>query len=391
MKPRIVVSGVNLVDFGPLNVLRDALSTLVTACGDRYEIVALVSREAAVGVPGVTYLEFPKVKGSWLRRLRFEYIESMAISRSGKPVLWIAMHDMTPRVDCKRQLVYCHNPSPFYRFSLKETLLDPKFGLFTVFYRFLYGIFIHRNFLIVVQQDWIRKEFEKRYGLQNVFVAHPAQATNRVENSEKKSSVMPFRFFYPAFPRTFKNHELILSAVKLLEERGLKDFEVLLTVDAASNRCGADLVRRFGELRSVRWLGSLSHAQVYELYESSSCLLFPSKLETWGLPLTEFKMTQKPILAADLPYAHETIGTYGSVEFFDVKNPDALANLMEEAISGTLKWHAVHAEPIPQPFAEDWPSLWQHVVQAIKAEECGVGVPPGPPDCSPSSTRSLNA
>jgi len=32
-----------------------------------------------------------------------------------------------------------------------------------------------------------------------------------------------------------------------------------------------------------------------------------------GMPITEFKATGKPILAADLPYAHETIGEYGQV------------------------------------------------------------------------------
>ena len=369
MKPRIVISGVNLVDLGPLAIFRQALSTLVIACGEQYDIVALVQREAALAIPGVTYMEFPDVKGSWLKRLHFEYFQSLQISRSLQPVLWIAMHDITPRVECGQQFVYCHNPSPFYRFNLRETFLDPKFGMFTIFYRFLYGLFLHSNAGVIVQQDWIRSEFKKRYGVKNVLVAHPALAIGKVPDLTTQASAAPYRFFYPAFPRTFKNHELILSAVKLLEERGVTNFEVLLTVDAGSNRCGAGLAHRYSTLRNVRWLGALPQAQVYDLYSKSSCLLFPSRLETWGLPLTEFKTTGKPVLAADLPYAHETVGTYGPVEFFDVDDPAALANLMQKAIEGTLKWRTVRANPIQQPFARDWLALWGLIVPEIPAEQ----------------------
>jgi glycosyltransferase involved in cell wall biosynthesis len=378
VKPRIVISGVNLIDFGPLAIFREALSTLVMACGGSCEIVALVQRETALAIPGVTYMEFPDVKGSWRKRLHFEYFQSLQISRSLQPIVWIAMHDITPRVECKQQFVYCHNPSPFYRFSLREASLDPKFGMFTIFYRFLYGIFLHRNAGIIVQQDWIRKEFEKRYGVTNVLVAHPALMIAKVRESPSQVSVTPYRFLYPAFPRTFKNHELILSAAKLLEDRGVEDFEVLLTVDGASNRCGAGLIRRYSTLRSVKWLGSLSQAQVHEMYGKSSCLLFPSKLETWGLPLTEFKATGKPVLAADLPYAHETIGTYGPVEFFDIDHPEALADLMEKAINGTLKWRTVCAKPIHQPFAKDWLALWKLLLPEIAVEvpDCPPNVPP---------------
>jgi glycosyltransferase involved in cell wall biosynthesis len=369
VKPKIVISGVNLVDLGPLAIFREALGSLVQACGDRYEIVALVHREAALGTAGVTYFEFPGIKGSWFKRLYFEYIKSFQISGKLHPDLWIALHDITPRVRCKLQLVYCHNPSPFYRFNLRETLLDPKFGMFTLFYRFLYGLFLGRNAAVIVQQEWIRKEFEARYGIRNVVVAHPASITANAPEPDVQAARTPFRFFYPAFSRTFKNHELILSAVKLLEERSVGNFEVWLTVSPASNRCGADLFYRYGDLRSVRWLGSLSREQVHALYEKTSCLLFPSKLETWGLPLTEFKATGKPMLAANLPYAHETVGTYGSVEFFDVNDPKALADLMTQAIQGTLEWQSVLADPIQQPFAEDWFALWRLLVPEISSGE----------------------
>ncbi len=360
MKPTIVVSGVNLVEMGPLSVFRDALSSLVADTAGRYHIVALVHRRDLLNVPDVTYLEYPHIKAKWLRRIRFEYFECLKLSQRLKPILWIAMHDMTPRVHCPRQAVYCHNPSPFYRFSLREAILDPSFGMFMVFYRFLYRVFLHRNTAVIVQQDWIRDAFRKQYGAKNVIVAQPTvDISAKIASAPAHNADGIYRFVYPALSRTFKNHELLLRAVRLLEQRGVKGFELVLTVDASSNRCGAELFRRFGGLRSVRWLGSVSRDTVYELYGQSDCLLFPSKLETWGLPLTEFKATGKPILAVDLPYAHETIGTYGKVAFFDARDAEALAAMMEEVMHGTLKLQSINAAPIAEPYAKDWAALWK--------------------------------
>ena len=96
MKPRIVLSGVNFVEAGPLSIFQDALEALAGNFLDRYEVVALVHSKALFLTSGITYLEFPAIKSSWLRRLRFEYRDCRALSRELKPHLWLAMHDITP-------------------------------------------------------------------------------------------------------------------------------------------------------------------------------------------------------------------------------------------------------------------------------------------------------
>ena len=363
MKPRIVVSGVNLVDFGPLTVLGEALKTLVEVCADHYEIVALVHKASLIEVPDVTYEEFPAIKNSWLRRLKFEYIDSRKISLRLKPVLWIAMHDITPRVVCERQVVYCHNPAPFYRFDIREAILDPKFGMFVLFYRFLYGLFLQRNEAVIVQQQWIRREFERIYHAKHVIVATPAVAAAAMPPPSCGGSAnTPYRFFYPAFARTFKNHELLLEAAAMLERSGSRPFELLLTIDASTNRFSAGLFHKYRGLTSVHWLGSISRDRVNELYAESNCLLFPSKLETWGLPISEFQHTGKPILAVNLPYAYETVSTYDKVAFFDAHDATALAKLMEKVLNGVQVWQAVESQSATEPYAPNWQALWRMLI-----------------------------
>ena len=65
-------------------------------------------------------------------------------------------------------------------------------------------------------------------------------------------------------------------------------------------------------------------------------MIFPSKLETWGLPITEYKLFNKPIIAADLPYAHETIGDYKKVIFFKHENKEMLAKFMTNILEDNL-------------------------------------------------------
>jgi glycosyltransferase involved in cell wall biosynthesis len=359
VKPKIALSAVNLVNLGPLAVVKEAVASLAENYSDRYEIVALVHRRALFDTPNVTYLEFPKIKGSWVRRLWFEYHQLKQISSELQPKLWLSMHDMTANVVAPRQAVYCHNPSPFYRFRSSEALFDWKFGMFTLLYRFLYRINIHSNQFVIVQQDWIRNEFQRLYGVKNVIVAQPRfPRACPIVNIPRMEST-PYRFFFPAFPRTFKNPELLLSAARILENSGFHDFELWLTFDASVNKFGASLLRKFGELRTVRWLGVIPRNRVFELYGEADCLLFPSKLETWGLPITEFKSTGKPMMVADLPYAHETVGTYSQVAFFNTEEPEQLAALMKRAASGEAPFASASREDIAQPFSRNWSELWK--------------------------------
>jgi glycosyltransferase involved in cell wall biosynthesis len=363
VKPRIIVSAVNLTEMGPLAVFQDALESLSRYSNGRYEVIALVHRRELLNVLNVTYLEFPDIKPSWSKRLIFEFWTSKRISKRIQPKLWLSMDNVTPRVVAEVQAVYCHNPSPFYKFHLHDIFLDWKFGFFTLFFRYLYAINIQSNDHVIVQQDWIRRKFEQFYRVKNVIVAHPDVYVPEIsQGSRKRCAGEPYRFFYPAFPRTFKNMEIILHAARLLEQEGFHDFELWLTFDGSVNRYAAEMAMQFSDLKSVRWLGLLPRTRIFELYEKADCLLFPSKLETWGLPITEFKTTGKPILAANLPYAHETVGSYEHVAFFNPENAEKLADIMKSAASNEPVFAAVAEKAIAAPSSKNWVELWSLIV-----------------------------
>jgi glycosyltransferase involved in cell wall biosynthesis len=76
-----------------------------------------------------------------------------------------------------------------------------------------------------------------------------------------------------------------------------------------------------------RWgfqpLGYLSGEQLWHHYARAHALIFPSIVETVGLPLVEAMQAGLPILAADRPYAREVCGA--AALYFDPNDPTSLA------------------------------------------------------------------
>jgi glycosyltransferase involved in cell wall biosynthesis len=361
MKPKIVISAVNLTEMGTLSILKDCLTYMAAELSDHYEIVALVHKKSLFDIPGIRYYEFPRIKRSWLRRVYYEYFGFKSLSKELRAFLWFSLYDMSANVVARRRAVYCHNPAPFYPLKVGEVFVDPKFALFNWFYIYLYGINIKSNDFVIVQQQWLREEFKRRFGNLNIVVAQPAwdqkttpASTPNLNSSSRKSTT----FFYPSFPRMHKNMEVIGLAAEILIKRGISDFTVYLTMSGTENRYATKVVKRFGHLKQIKFLGLLSRQQVYEYYSKVDCLIFPSKLETWGLPITEFQQFNKPMLVADCKYAAETIGGYGKAAFFKPDDPLTLADQMERTVQGRLTFTERQPVDVASPFSRSWRELF---------------------------------
>ena len=92
-------------------------------------------------------------------------------------------------------------------------------------------------------------------------------------------------------------------------------------------------------------------------YADIDCLLFPSKLETWGMPISEAKAAGLPIIAADMPYAREAVGNWPAARFVDANDPAALAAQLMAATRGETVFEPVTCDMPTDPFARDWASL----------------------------------
>jgi len=363
----IVVSAVNLRKGGTLTILRDCLQALSEwQRGHRCRVVALVHSRELAPCDGIEYVELPWSVRSWLHRLWCEYVTMHRLSRQiGDVDLWLSLHDTTPRVQARRQAVYCHNSYPFFRWRWRHVVQNYHIVCFALFTKWIYRINIHRNDYLIVQQEWFRQAMMQMFGIdkRRVIVSRPSVAASpEVQQAPSRCPSLgsrPVQFLYPAYPDVHKNLECLCEAARLLElEVGEGRFEVLLTTDRDANKYTRWIHRRWGSVKSVRFCGFMSRELLFEHYAQADCLVFSSKVETWGLPISEFTETGKPMLLADLPYAHETAAGSNASAFFDPDNPQALKELMHRVVEGDLTAFA----PQPRcdcapPVAPDWPSL----------------------------------
>jgi glycosyltransferase involved in cell wall biosynthesis len=370
---RAVVSAVNFSEGGPLTVLLESLDAAAATLGPEWEIIALVHRSDLVSNPRIKTIAFPESKRSWLRRLKLEWFQFKHLSRELKPDLWLSLHDITPRVEARRQAVYCHNPSPFYKPSLQEARFDPGFMLFNLFYLHLYRRFINRNHSVIVQQSWLREAFRRYTGHPNVVVAYPGGEVDGTLSGQAETRTVlraptpeqPLRLLYPALPRIFKNIETICQAVEALPVHHQNLVELRLTFDGSESKWAADLARKYGHLPNVKLIGRQDRSRMTAEYQDNDMVLFPSRLETWGLPISEAKSFGKALLVSDLPYAHETVGTYDNVKFLSAKDHRYWTAEISAAVDGHWTPDGQKFELPKYPFFSDWSSLWLYLTKGL--------------------------
>lgn len=321
----IVISGINVVDSGILSIMTDCLKQLERYASDKdIKIIALVHSKELFSIENVEYIEFPKSKKSWFSRLYYEYFYFKKLSKELNADIWFSMHDLSPNVTAHKKFVYYHNPSPFYKLSNREWFLGFKIGFFSKFYKYITQINIHKNDAVFVQQNWIKNQFKEWFSLQNCKVAYP-ETKVVIDKSKIDLDHKKVNFFYPSFPRMFKNFECICEAILLLPKDIQDKLEIHFTISGNENKYAKSIFDKYSRYNCFKFIGKLNRKEVAGYYEAMDALIFPSKLETWGLPLTETKEFNKPIFVADLPYAKETVGKYDKVSFFDPKKPISLS------------------------------------------------------------------
>lgn len=358
----LVISAVNLVEGGTLTILNNCLSFLNSNSFiyDNYRVIALVHSKDLFHFENIEFREFPLAKKNWFFRMYYEYIGFNKISKFLKPKLWLSLHDMSPIVRAERKAVYCHNPTPFYHVKLTQIRYSYKLYLFSVFYKYIYSLNIKSNDYVIVQQQWLRNAFAEMYKLDKhkIIVSYPCELPQEKKLTMDYFPLLPL-FFFPSLSRPFKNFEIICRAADLLIQRGVTNFKVVLTINGSEDLYSKEIVDKYGKNQNIDFCGRLPYSDVCKTYLKSSCLIFPSKLETWGLPISEFIQYRKPMILSDLPYAHEAASNAEKVAFFDSSNALQLSCLMEDVINNDLsRFGKVSPQQIKAPYTKSWKELF---------------------------------
>lgn len=268
-------------------------------------------------------------KNSWLNRLRFDFYWGRKMVNGFKPDLLISFQNTyIYGVKCP-QLIYVHQSIPFQSVK-KFSFRVPEERILAV-YQHIIGPIIKRSIrksdYTIVQTEWMKQAIleQTKINEKKIILARPP--VNLVKS--KDFNINDFEktsYFYPANNSVYKNHRCVIEAVKILNNKGIDTFEVIFTISNSGLECS---------LPSIKYNSYMNYQDVLRQYQRS-VLIFPSYIETVGLPLIEAKQFESLILAADTPASREALQGYENSYYFDPFNPEELASLIEKILNGEI-------------------------------------------------------
>jgi glycosyltransferase involved in cell wall biosynthesis len=358
--PRLlVINAASLTSGGGRTVLLHLLQALAVAkpSGWRAKVFVADARDLPAAAH-ISYVEAKRRKSGWAGRIWLELFGLRRALRGETVDTFLSMQGANARLRARRKFVYCQNANGLVPPPWSVVFTNPRIAMLNVAYGLLYRFGIGRDPVVIVQQDWLRVTFAERFGLDKCIVAHPVETADVAKRSKPvRRGAARCEILYPLGALPHKNAETLCEAARLLAARFPDRFKVTLTLTHDENSYAARLWDRYGKVPGIAFVGSLPKAELDALYDRSDLLVFPSRIETWGLPLSEAKQHGLAILAADLPYSHETIGDYDNAGFFDPDDAAALAERIADWWSGTRPLGAVSWPAPRQPYAPDWPTL----------------------------------
>ncbi|MBK5240805.1 glycosyltransferase [Clostridium sp.] len=234
------------------------------------------------------------------------------------------------------QIIYIHQSLPFqtqYKWSFwnKEERIC---WIYQNIYPFFIKRFITQDTIIIVQQTWLKnKVFAKFFIDKNRIKVIPPKLTlpkvvfekNYVSKEDKNNIIL----FYPASPFIYKNHTIIINSLIKIKNENINYYSRLRVYFTAKlEQLSKDDAKKIidNSLKNIIFLGTVKPSQMVEYYNKCSCLIFPSYIETFGLPLLEAASLGKKIICSDTSFSREILDEYQGVIFLKYNNEDDWVN-----------------------------------------------------------------
>lgn len=313
----ILIYDVHASESGALAILNDLYNQIRDFPDKSVKWVFAVSTPEYEETENIVVRRFPWVKKNWGYRYYFDNVTTRSLLREFKPDQVFSLQNKGIGFYKGRQLVYLHLPFILtdHRFNIKTD--GKKLWLYqNVVSKSIFRSLRKVDFTIV-QTHWMKTALEEKAKVKSeqIVIQQPDITSNQigvfVDTEENRR-----RFFYPATAFTYKNHMTLLKAIKYAVEHGLKNYEVIFTIKPDENGY-TEWLKKYADENSlnVKFGGPIPREQVFEMY-ARSVLLFPSYVESFGLPLLEARLTGSPIVASDTPFCHEILDGYEKAAFF---------------------------------------------------------------------------
>ena len=274
-------------------------------------------------------------------------------------------------MNIKRTIIYYHQALPLFPF---------KFCLFgsgakaIFFYRYIYPLyvklFLGKRTYVAVQTEDMKQRFARRYQFPEDRVGVYFPKTEKIDVADITPYAYErntYNFVYPAMGAIYKEHTTIVYAVEQLfvqKSEMASRIRIHFTLKSTDNNELYQYICQHHLESSFVFHGPLPHDQVLSMLKSAEALVFPSVIETFGLPLVEAASLGVPVIANDMEYVREVLHGYSGLNMVKVHDYDEWASMMRSCCEQKL-----HFPYYQVPEKHSWKRLFDLIRDGEGAKE----------------------
>lgn len=325
----VMIYDVHASESGALAILDDLYRQIRAYSDKSVKWIFIVSTPHYDVTENIIVRRFPWVKKNWGYRYYFDMVTTRGLLQQYKPDKVFSLQNKGIPFFKKVQLVYLHLP-----FILTDHIFNIRTdGKKLWLYQNVVSKSIFRSLrkvdCTIVQTQWMKDALVKkaRVDKDKVIIIEPDISTNKigtyVDTKENRKT-----FFYPATAFSYKNHMTMLRALHYAQQKGLKDYSLTLTIRSDESALTEELYDyATANHLNVSFGGQVPRDKVFEMY-ANSVLLFPSYVESFGLPLLEARLTGTYVIASDCPFSREILNGYDKASFFPEMEYEEMGRLI---------------------------------------------------------------
>lgn len=198
-----------------------------------------------------------------------------------------------------------------------------------------YGAFCHQARMVAVATTWTKRDVMQHFKLAEdkvqivsvapVLATYPTPTSDDIAAAKQKFALPDAFIFYPAQTWAHKNHIELLEALALLRDR--HGLIIPLVSSGHRNDFYMHIERRVRELKltdQVSFPGFVTPLELQCLYKLCRCVVFPSKFEGWGMPLTEAFLAGAPVACSNATSLPDLVSDAGLIF-----NPDDVEEMAD--------------------------------------------------------------
>jgi len=321
-KGRLILHAPGVHIGGGLVILKELLSKINTTT-----TVICIDERAVDILQDISFLKISIIKHTIFGRIKAEY-NLRKLFRNGDTLL--CFHGLPPLfINYGNIVVYEQNRLHIESTSLTRYPIKTRIRLNVE--RSICRLLKNRVKQYVVQTKSMHDALIKWHGNNPTALIFPImRVPDEIATIVNFDNNKKYDLVYVADGSTHKNHNKLILALVLLSKESI--FPTLRLTIPNGNDNLVYYIKECVEKYNIKVtnLGELPHEKIWDLYQTSKALIFPSTLESFGLPLLEASKIGLPIIAAEKDYVRDVCVPK---ETFDPQSPISISRAIKRFLN----------------------------------------------------------